>query len=86
VTDPTSHQPATDTGHTDDLREYWPGDTSPAIVAALRDEFPGFHISRELAVGQVRYVACRLHPATHPHTVMSADPDRLRAELRGSRT
>jgi hypothetical protein len=86
VTDPTSHQPATDAGQADDLREYWPGDISPAVLAALRDEFPGFQISRELAVGQVRYVACRLHPSTHPHTVMSADPDRLRAALRGSRT
>jgi hypothetical protein len=39
-------------------------------------------ISRELAVGQVRYVACRLHPGTHPHTVMTADPDKLRAALK----
>jgi hypothetical protein len=65
----------------DDLREYWPGDTSPSVIAALRAEFPGYQISRELAVGQVRYVACRLHPGTHPHTAMSADPDRLRAAL-----
>jgi hypothetical protein len=66
---------------TDDLHEYWPGDTSPSVVAALRAEFPGYQISRELAVGRVRYVACRLHPGTHPHTVMSADPEKIRAAL-----
>jgi hypothetical protein len=66
----------------DHLCEYWPGDTSPSVVAALRKEFPGYQISREVAVGQVRYVACRRHPGTHPHTVMSADPDKLRAWLR----
>jgi hypothetical protein len=66
----------------DHLLEYWPGDTSPSVVAALREEFPGYRISRELVVGQVRYLACRLHPSTHPHTVMTADPDKLRATLR----
>jgi hypothetical protein len=86
VTDPATHQPAPEAVAADDLREYWPGDTSPSVIAALRDEFPDFRFSRELAVGQVRYVACRLHPDTHPHTVMSANPDRLRAALKGSRS
>jgi hypothetical protein len=84
VTDPAARQPypAVDA---DDLREYWPGDTSGSVVAALRAEFPAFRISRELVVGQVRYVACRLHPGTHPHTVVSADPGRLRAALTAAR-
>jgi hypothetical protein len=65
----------------DDLREFWPGDTSPSVVAALRAEFPGHQVSRELFVGQVHYVACGLHPGTRPHTVITADPDKLRAAL-----
>jgi hypothetical protein len=69
----------------DDLHEYWPGDTSPSVVAALQEEFPAYQISRQLAVGQVGYVACRLHPGTHPHTVMSADPAKLRAALTAGR-
>jgi hypothetical protein len=79
-------QPGKAPVNVDDLREYWPGDTSGSVVAALREEFPGYRISRELVVGQVRYVACRLHPDTHPHTVMSADPDRLRAALNAGRS
>jgi hypothetical protein len=61
---------------------FWPGDTSAAVLAALRDEFPGYRIWRELAVGQVHYVACRLHPGSHPHTFMTPDPDKLRTALR----
>jgi hypothetical protein len=64
------------------LCEYWPGDISPSVVAALRKEFPGHRITRELFVGQVHYTACGLHPGTHPHTVVTADPDKLRAALR----
>jgi hypothetical protein len=66
----------------DDLHEYWPGDTSALVLAALRREFPGYRIWRELAVGRVSYVACRLAPGTHPHTVVTADPDKLRAALK----
>jgi hypothetical protein len=33
-------------------------------------------------VGQVHYVACRLWPGTHPHTVITADPGKLRAALK----
>jgi hypothetical protein len=82
MTDPTLSGAAV---NTDDLHEYWPGDTSPSVVAALRKEFPGYRISRELFVGQVQYVACRLNPGTHPHTVMTADPDKLRAALMAGR-
>jgi hypothetical protein len=67
--------------NSDDLHEYWPGDTSPSVVSALREEFPAYRISRELFVGQVHFVACRLRPGTHPHTVISADPARVRAAL-----
>jgi hypothetical protein len=66
----------------DDLREYWPGDTSPSVLTALRAEFPSHQITRQLFVGQVHYIACRLHPGTRPHTVITADPDKLRAALR----
>jgi hypothetical protein len=66
----------------DDLREYWPGDTSASVLAALRAEFPSHQITRQLFVGQVHYIACRLHPGTRPHTVITADPDKLRAALR----
>jgi hypothetical protein len=66
----------------DHLFEYWPGDTSPSVVAALRQEFPGYRISRELFVGQVQYIACRLHPGAHPHSVITADPGKLRAALK----
>ena len=65
----------------DDLDAYWPGDTSPSVVAALRQEFPGFRIWRELMVGQVQYLACRLQPGTHPHTVITPDPGKLRDAL-----
>jgi hypothetical protein len=82
MTDPTLSGAAV---NTDDLHAYWPGDTSPSVVAALRKEFPGYRISRELFVGQVQYVACRLNPGTHPHTVMTADPDKLRAALMAGR-
>jgi hypothetical protein len=75
-------QPAATAVYADDLHEYWPGDTSPSVAAALREEFPGYRISREVVVGQVRYVACRLHPGTHPHTVVTADPGQLRAALK----
>jgi hypothetical protein len=75
-------QPATADPNPDDLHEYWPGDISPSVVAALRQEFPGFRIWRELVVGQVQYLACRLQPGTHPHTVISADPGKLRAALK----
>jgi hypothetical protein len=81
VTEPAASQSYPASLDADDLREYWPGDTSGSVVAALRAEFPAFRIWRELVVGQVRYVACRLHPGTHPHTVISTDPDKLRAAL-----
>jgi hypothetical protein len=79
------NQPATAVD-ADDLEAYWAGDTSPSVAAALRAEFPGYQVTRMLAVGQVRYVACRLRPGIHPHTAISTDPDKLRAALKAGRT
>jgi hypothetical protein len=81
----TLGEPATTAADADDLYEYWPGDTSPAAVKALRQEFPGFRIWRELMVGQVQYLACRLQPGTHPHTVISPDPGKLRDALKAGK-
>jgi hypothetical protein len=50
-------------------------------LASLRADFPQFRIWREDIVGTVRYVACRLHPGTHPHTVVTSDPGEIRAAL-----
>jgi hypothetical protein len=85
MTEPMARQPGPAALDTDDLREYWPGDTSGSVVAALREEFPCYVISRELVVGQVRYVACRLHRGVQPHTVVSTDPDELRTALKAGR-
>jgi hypothetical protein len=52
-------------------------DPLPALVA----EFPAFRIWRESICGRVRFIACRLHPDLHPHTVITADLDELRAAL-----
>jgi hypothetical protein len=51
-------------------------------------EFPAFRIWRESICGRVRFIACRLHPDLHPHTVITADLDELRAALapRGCRS
>jgi hypothetical protein len=54
-----------------------------AQLTALQQEFPHFVIWREDTAGRVRYVACRLSPGTHPHTVVAADPDEIRAALAG---
>jgi hypothetical protein len=82
VTDAIHSQPDLAAVNAYDLYDFWSGDTSASAVAALRDEFPGFLIWRELAVGQVRFVARRRHLGTHPHTFMTADPDKLRAALK----
>lgn len=50
-------------------------------LAMLRREFPGYRIWLEPAHDQYRFVARRQHPGTGPHTVMTSDPDELRAVL-----
>jgi hypothetical protein len=52
-------------------------------LARLREEFTGFRIWQETSGDRVRYVAQRAHPGVRPHTVVSADPDELRAVLAG---
>ena len=48
----------------------------------LNAEFPDFQIWREDTVGgRCHYIARSLHPGTHPHTVVTGDPDELRATL-----
>jgi hypothetical protein len=52
------------------------------VLAALRDEFPGFSISSETTHSGRRYIARSLRPGTGPHTLVTADLGELRAELR----
>ena len=47
----------------------------------LRQQFPGFEIWREDTGDRTRYVARRRHTWLSPHTVVTADPDELRAAL-----
>jgi hypothetical protein len=50
-------------------------------LASLRASFPQFHIWLEPIGGRRRYVARRMAPGIRPHTVMTTDPDELRAAL-----
>lgn len=47
----------------------------------LRQQFPGFEIWREVTGDRTRYIARRRHTWLSPHTVVTADPDELRAAL-----
>ena len=51
------------------------------VLAALRDEFPGFSISSETTHSGLRYVARSLRPGIGPHTLVTSDLSELRAEL-----
>jgi len=50
-------------------------------LASLRASFPQFHIWRETVGERRRYVARRLAPGTHPHTVVTPYPAELRTAL-----
>ena len=50
-------------------------------LPALQQQFPAFQIWRENMFGRRRYVARSQHLSVHPHTVITADPDELRAAL-----
>jgi hypothetical protein len=50
-------------------------------LARLCEEFPAFRIWREIIGDRIQYVACRRNADTHPHTVVTADPVRLRSAL-----
>ena len=53
------------------------------VLFGLQQEFPGFRIWQECHGDRKRYVACRVLTSTRPHSVVTADPDELRAALGG---
>jgi hypothetical protein len=53
----------------------------PDDLPALRQQFPGYDIWRETTGEHSRYVARRRDPSLSPHTIVTADPDELRATL-----
>jgi hypothetical protein len=56
--------------------------TTDDPLPALTEDFPQFGIEREVtADGRTHYIARSLLPNVHPHTVVSEDPDELRAML-----
>lgn len=56
-------------------------DPDDARLDLLRADCPGFRIWREVIGAHRRYIARRLAPGTHPHTVIAADLDEIRAAL-----
>jgi hypothetical protein len=52
-----------------------------AATAESLDDFPGFRVWQEVTGDRTRYIARSLHLDTHPHTVVTADLDELRAIL-----
>jgi hypothetical protein len=53
----------------------------PTNWPACRPTTPRFRISRETVPGRRRYVARSQHLSVNPHTVITDDPDELRAAL-----
>jgi hypothetical protein len=60
-------------------------DAGPAELGALREQFPGFRIWREISGGRCRYVARSQRQGLSPHTVVTADIGELWAALEPSR-
>jgi hypothetical protein len=54
---------------------------TPDSLAGLCMEFPAFRIWREIIGDRIQYVARRRNAHTHPHTMVTADPARLRSVL-----
>jgi hypothetical protein len=52
-------------------------------LAWLREEFPLFRFWQEVTGERSRFVAQRAHPGVRPHTIVTADPEELRAALAG---
>ena len=52
-----------------------------SALCALRADFPQFRIWPEVAGARTLYVARRLRRGTHPHTLVTADLNELRAAL-----
>jgi hypothetical protein len=50
-------------------------------VGQLQADYPQFRIWRETVPGRHRYVARNQHLSVNPHTVITDDPDELRAAL-----
>jgi Txe/YoeB family toxin of toxin-antitoxin system len=51
-------------------------------LAELRTQFPAFRVIQESRPdGRTCYVATRSRTGVHPHTMITSDPDELRAEL-----
>jgi hypothetical protein len=65
-----------------DLRADPPAVPEDPIVR-LRADFPQFDIWRENIYGRRRYVARSRHLSVSPHSVITEDPDELRAALSG---
>jgi len=55
------------------------------VLFGLQKEFPGYRIWQECHGERKRYIACRLHVGSRPHSVVTADPDELRDVLSGRR-
>jgi hypothetical protein len=53
-------------------------------LASLQADFPQFRIWRETTCQGTKYIARRLHPDIHPHTLVTPDPGEIRAELSAS--
>ena len=66
----------------DDHREDSQALTPAHVLTALQAEFPQFRIWRENVYGRRRYVARSERLSLNPHTVITSDPDELRAALR----
>jgi O-methyltransferase involved in polyketide biosynthesis len=60
-------------------------DAGPGQLAALRQQFTGFLIWKEITGERIRYVARSRRPGLNPHTVVTDDLDELRAALGPSR-
>src|SRR6266702_4548359 len=50
-------------------------------MSRLRASFPQFWIWQEITYDRPRYIARSRHPGVGPHTVITTDPDELRAAL-----
>jgi hypothetical protein len=53
-------------------------------LVRLRADFPQFDIWRENICGRRRYVARSRHLSVNPYTVITEDPEELRAALSGA--
>jgi hypothetical protein len=52
-----------------------------AALAALQREFPAYFITLEIRITGPRFIARSRHLGQNPHTVITRDPEELRATL-----